>query len=223
MSILTISQALEIAIESVEKREDIFPATKKEALEKLKKLSKKDWYKQWDKDLIINALKQFETDNGRTPSVTDLKEVGMPNSLTIQTYFHMSASKFLQFLFPSRDYGSSRKYRHLYRTTNDWLECFKQQFNKNIENGLCGKKYNQLRDINTPMWETIARHCGVHTWGELTTLAGVETPQAKRRKQQPLFIAYTTSPTIKRLEQLNKQAEELNMLLERNLQARIDK
>lgn len=92
MSILSTIQAIEIAIESIEGREDLPVKTREEAIQRLKNMSDRDWYIKWDKESIIQALNDYKTRTGKAPTVTNLVETGMPKSLTIQSHFHMKAS-----------------------------------------------------------------------------------------------------------------------------------
>lgn len=213
MSILTTTQALQIGIESIEIRDDIPPKTKQLTIELLQSLEKADWHKGWDEESIIKALQDYKERTGIAPTVTSLKEYGMPKSVTIRSYFHMSPSLFLKRLFPE-----NQKMRHVnpqlsnpfgFKAEADWLNCFIEQFNKHKAEGMSSRKYNILRDQDTPTWDTIARHCGLSTWTSLMEKAGVEYPN-KTKTAQSLFIANATSPTIERLEAINKQREIFN-------------
>ena len=65
MSCATTTQALEIAIESVQHRNDLSEKTKDEAVAHLHKLLNRDWYGKWDKDSIIKALMDYKMSNMR--------------------------------------------------------------------------------------------------------------------------------------------------------------
>lgn len=214
MSILSTCQAIQIAIDSVGAREDLPPKTREEAVEILKRISSRDWYVQWDKKTIIAALEEFKRRNGKAPTVSNLTETGMPKSLTIKTHFHMNASLLLKQLFPeNRDTKNDiNKRMNIYGFKNeeDWLECFRTQFNKNIENGISSKKYDLIRDDGTPTWNTIARRCGCTTWTELMEKAGVKYMRKGSHTARSVHIRRITSPTLERLESINKQKKKLN-------------
>lgn len=213
MSILATTQAIQIGIESIEIRDDIPSKTKQQAIKLLQSLEQADWHKGWDEESIIQTLQDYKKRTGIAPTVTSLKEYGMPKSVTIRSYFHMSPSLFLKRLFPE-----NQKMRHVnpclsnpfgFKTEADWLNCFIEQFNKHKADGMSSRKYNILRDKDTPTWDTIARHCGVPTWSSLMEKTGVEYPK-KIKTAKSIYIANTTSPTIERLEAINKQREIFN-------------
>lgn len=214
MSILSTIQALQICIESIEKREDIPKKTKTEAIEHVKRLMGRDWYIQWDKESIIKALTDYKERTGKAPTVTNLTETGMPKSLTIQSHFHMKASLLLKQLFPeNRTASESSKKRNNpygFETEGQWVCCFRGQFNKHINEGMCCKAYDHLRDKGTPTWSTIARHCGTSSWERLMEIADVRYTKPVCRTASHVYINSSTSPTMERLENINKKRESLN-------------
>ena len=208
MSILSTMQAIDIAIKSVELRNDLPPKTKEEVLIKLNKVKKYDWYIKWTDEKIISTLYDYKERTGRAPTVTSLKEFGMPKSVTIYSHFHMSPSMFLKKLFPDRKY---ERYPN-YKTEKDWLNCFIEQINKHPGIGCSSKKYNLLRDKNTPMWETIIRYLNLETWRNLLDLAGIEYiyTKTKYKTSKNIHISNCKSPIVEKLNEINSQRKKLN-------------
>lgn len=210
MGYFSIHKAIEIAIGSIKSNNDLSPKTKKETIRILNNIAKRDYFTYWDKGKIIRTLKDYKERTGLTPTVTTLTEVGMPKATTVQSIFHIKASLFLKQLFPEK-----RKTRHDKMYTNPygfnteeaWLKCFKEQFEK------CGyptsKRYNALRDKDTPTWNTIARYLGLSTWSELMSRAEVNYPD-KKATAQAVKIQSTVSPTMRKLEQINSEKRKLN-------------
>ena len=101
-------------------------------------------------------------------------------------------------------------------TEDDWINCFREQFNKNIDEGISSKKYNLLRDKNTPTWETIARHCGVFGWKELMKKAQVQYPE-RIETVETLTITSISSPSLEKYENLAKvQKDNIRQLKQMN-------
>lgn len=207
MGIMAIHKVIEIAIESVNLRTDLSLATKKETLRHLEQMKKKDVYIQWTKDKAIATLKEWEREHGRAPTVTDLAETGMPHAPTIKKLFDMSPSLALKQLFPN----AVTKQRKLsnpwgFKTEEDWLNCFREQFEKHKGECIAAKKYDSLRDANTPTWETIARHLNISNWRKLMEAADVRYPHRTETTSE-IHIHTVNSPSLDRFEQLNKQRE----------------
>lgn len=210
MGMLSIFQAIDIAIESVEKRIDITPAKKREVLYLLNQVKKKDCYTQWNKDSIIEYLQKWRDEHGRPPTTTNLREVGMPHAATIQRYFDMSPSALLKQLFPElipfhrvvvNEWG--------FTTEQEWLDCFKEQFNKHLCENMSSKKYDVVRDKDTPTWGTIARHCDIVGWQELMKRAGVtylNKNKIKTAKANELKLNMR-SPFLEKVNELNKERD----------------
>ena len=217
MSIISTEQAIQIGIESIRLREDIPPKTKEQALRLLGKLEQADWYRNWTKESIIEALNDYKERTGKAPTVTNLKERGMPNSVTVRSVFHMSPSLVLKRLFPEnrRINGADSEILNSFgfETEDDWLNCFVEQFNKHREEGMCCKTYNALRDNGTPAWNTIAHHCKITSWSELMKKTGVEYIKNKRETAHDIYISNATSPLVDKLEALMKERRKLNQEL----------
>ena len=183
MSILSTVQAIDLGIASIEARDDIPPKTKEQAIRLLKSLEQADWHKSWSKESVIDALNAYKERTGRAPTVTNLKEHGMPKGVTIQSLFHMSPSLLLKRLFP--------------------------QFNKHKEEGMCCRQFNVLRDECTPTWETVARHCKIATWTELMKKAEVEYINPKIETVSSFEIVGFKSPLAEKLEALNEERKQI--------------
>ena len=217
MSIISIEKAIQIGIESIRQREDIPPKTKEQALRLLGKLEQADWYRNWTKESIVEALNDYKERTGKAPTVTNLKEHGMPNSVTVQSVFHMSPSLVLKRLFPenrtmnSVDPEISNPFG--FETEDDWLNCFIEQFNKHREEGMCCKTYNALRDKGTPAWNTIADHCKITSWSALMKKTGVEYIKKKRETAHQIYVAGGSSPLVDKLEALMVERRKLNQEL----------
>ena len=214
MSIISTEKAIQIGIESIRQRDDIPPKTKEQALKLLGKLEQADWYKSWTKETIIAALNDYKERTGRAPTVTNLKEHGMPKSVTIRSVFNMSPSLLLKRLFPenrtlkvvnpelSNPFG--------FETQDDWLNCFIEQFNKHKKEGMSSKTYNCLRDKGTPAWDTIANHCKISGWNELMKKAKVKYVKKPREAVHNIYISDATSPLVEKLNALNEERKRLN-------------
>lgn len=214
MSILTTMQAIQLGMESIRQREDIPAKTKESAIHLLSSLEKADWHRNWTKESVIQALNDYKEETGVAPTVTTLKEYGMPKGVTIRSLFHISPSLFLKRLFPE-----NRKLGHVnpelfnpfgFQTEDDWLNCFIEQFNKHCDEGMTCKRYNVLRDENTPTWDTIARHCGVSTWKALIEKAKVEYSREKIKTASLNEVRLDiSSPFLEKLNAINKEKERL--------------
>ena len=213
MSILSTVQAINLGIASIEARDDIPPKTKEQAIRLLKSLEQADWHKSWTKEKVIEALNAYKERTGLAPTVTNLKEHGMPKGVTIQSLFHMPPSLLLKRLFPE-----NRKPNHVnpelsnpygFEKPEDWLQCFRDQFNKHREEGMCCRQFNVLRDDCTPTWETIARHCKIPTWTELMKKADVEYITPKIETVNSFEIVGFKSPLAEKLEALNEEKKRI--------------
>ena len=209
MSLLSIIDAIKIAIESIEDRSDIPESIKTQAIDKLKKLQARDWYNCWDEESIIAALQEYKNRTGLIPTYTSLKEHGMPKPQTIQSVFHMKASDLINNVF----------HDDILKARSELIECFICQYNKNAVAGINSKKYNMLRDKGTPTWEAIARNCGVSTWKELIEIAGVQY-RPKDCCTSKMVITNASSPYMENLIKLNKERERLNGELVKLLHAK---
>lgn len=214
MSIISTENAIRIGIESIRQRNDIPPKTKEQAIRLLGNLERADWYKNWTRESVVLALKGFKERTGKAPTVTNLKEHGMPKSATIQSVFGMSPSLVLKRLFPENrtlnkaDSMSSNLFG--FESEDDWLNCFAEQFNKHKKEGMSSKTYNRLRDTDTPAWSTIANHCNISGWIELVKKSGVEYVKKPKETVHSIYVAGATSPLIEKLDALNKERERLN-------------
>lgn len=214
MGILTTLQAIQIGIDSIRQRNDIPQKTKENAIHLLQGIEKADWYREWDKEKVIKVLTEYKERTGITPSTNTLKEYGMPKGVTIQSLFHISPSLFLKRLFPD---NRTMRYANLevsnpfgFENQEDWLNCFIEQFNKHKTEIDNSKRYNLVRDNNTPTWGTIAKHCGLTTWKELMKKAGVEYQEKKIQTATNIHIVNFTSPLVTKLEAINQRRAELN-------------
>ena len=222
MSMFSIHQALDVAIESVEMRTDMTYKQQQEVLFLLNRMKTKDCYNKWDKESIIECLMKWKEEHGRPPTTTNLREVGMPHAATIQRFFDMTPSVFLKQLFPElipfhrvvvNEWG--------FTTDQEWLDCFAEQFNKHICQDMSSKKYDVLRDENTPAWGTIARHCKIVGWLELMERAGVTYPD-KIDTAEELVVRKVESPVIKQWNDLlDKQDRHLKELYEVAVQIKV--
>ena len=213
MSILSMSQALALGIESIEARADIPPKTKECAVKLLRSLERSDWHRSWTKEGVIRALRYYRERTGRAPTVADLKEHGMPNGVTVQALFQMKPSLLLKRLFPENHALGCVKpepsNRFGFESENDWLNCFAVQFDLHKDEGMCCRQYNSLRDKGTPAWETIARHCKLPTWTALMKKAGVKYAR-KIENAGELSVNRVKSPFIDLLDAVNREHERLN-------------
>lgn len=213
MSILSTVQAIQLGIESIEARTDIPPRKKEQAIKLLSSLEQSEWYQNWTKDSIIKALNDYREKNGRAPTVTNLKEHGMPKGVTIQSVFNMKPSLLLKRLFPE-----NRNQRHVdpelanpygFDKPEDWINCFAEQFNKHKKEGMNCRQFNLLRDEGTPTWETVARHCKIATWTDLMKKAGVKYIRPKRETAHNLELNNFKSPICEKLDAINRERRQI--------------
>ena len=80
---------------------------------------------------------------------------------------------------------NNNKNKYNFQSTDEWIECFVEQYNKHYTNKMGGRTYNSLRDIGTPMWETIARNCGMRRWSDLVHRAN------RIQRQKKIFNSHS--------------------------------
>ena len=95
-----------------------------------------------------------------------------------------------------------------FQTKEDWLRCFRTQFEKHRKEIRSAKNYNALKDRGAPTWGTICNHVGAGTWTELMAMA--EVTYCRRRQNGRLKTVSASSPFLDRLRQLNDERAELN-------------
>lgn len=214
MSILSTEQALALGIASIEARQDIPPKTKENAIALLQSLKQADWHRNWTKESVVKVLNDYKERTGCAPTVTTLKEHGMPKGVTIQSLFKMSPSLLLKRLFPD-----NRKMRFVnptlsnpygFETAEEWLQCFAEQFNKHKAEGMNCRQFNVLRDEGTPTWETVARHCKLSTWTALIEKSGVQFVKKRPVTAKTIAVIDCKSPFVEKLESANRERERLN-------------
>ena len=172
---MTTKDALDLAISILEKQATTAELT--EAITLLQHLRKRDMVANWSKESIIAALDDWKEQHGRPPTVTNLIEPGMPGANIIQKHFGIRASAFMRGRYPPDNNPVPPINRYGYKNCDDWISCFREQFLKHCnEDGFSSKTYNMLKDKDTPLWMTIARHCGTTKWTKLMELAEVEYP-----------------------------------------------
>lgn len=210
---MTTKNALELAIIALQKE----TPTKKntEAIILLQQLQKRDIVSKWTQETIIAALDNWKDLNGRPPTVTNLIEPGMPGANIIQKHFGMRASAFLHRRYPPDNNPEQTKNQYGFISEGDWIVCFREQFLKHCnEDGFSSKTYNMLKDNGTPLWMTIARHCGTTQWTKLMELAEVKYPgQIEQCKPGTLHISAVKSPWLERLEAAVAKREILDQRL----------
>ncbi len=210
---MTTKDALELAISVLQ--ENPQKAEYLEAIKLLQRLQKRDIVAQWSQETIIAALDNWKDQHGKPPTVTNLIEPGMPGANIIQKHFGVRASALLYRRYPPDNNPAPPKNRYGYITTEDWLACFREQFLKHCtEEGFCSKTYNMLKDKDTPLWMTIARHCGTTQWSKLMKLADVKYPgQVDQYEPGTLHVSSVKSPWLERLEAAVAKREELDQQL----------
>lgn len=207
---MTAKEAIDIAISELEIHHDNLQY--QEAVKVLQKFQRKDMVMKWSKEKILLSLDTWEKQHGVPPTVTNLIEPGMPGAGIIQKYFGVKASAFLRSKYGVRNSPTKHKNKYGFTTQDDWLNCFRDQFNKHSnDQEFNSKTYNVLKDDGTPLWETIAKHCGISQWSKLLKLANVHYPN-KIKNQEPGTVAVTSikSLWLERFELAVKQREILN-------------
>lgn len=196
---MNTKEALELAVNVLEKEKTNTEYSK--AIKLLRQLQRRDLVAKWTQDSIIAALDKWKDKNGIPPNVTSLTEPGMPGASIIQKHFGMGASAFLHRRYPNYDLIPPKN-QYGYKSEDDWINCFREQFLKHChEEGFSSKTYNMLKDKDTPIWSTIASHCGTTKWSKLMELAGVKYPgKPKQYERGKLRITVVKSPWLERFE-----------------------
>ena len=211
---VTIKAAMDMAIRALQEKEQTEEVT--QAIHRLQQLAKRDLVAQWSRESILEALENWrKAHDGQAPTVTALAEPGMPGCNIIQKHFGMRASAFLRQQYPQKVTPRHRPNRYGFTMEQDWLDCFREQFEKHcLDEGFSSKTYNVLRDKNTPLWATIAYNVGTSQWGELMQKAGVSYPNRQQNAdpaRMHMGVAY--HPLYDQLEECLKRAEEHRKLL----------
>lgn len=213
---INASTAFSIAIESVKLRTDLTEKQKEEVISLLHNAGQRDWFAQWDKEKIVQALLDYKERTGRAPTVTNLSETGMPKSLTIQTHCGMRASLFLKQLFPeqrrTRTQIAEAVNQFGFSTQEQWVVCFKEQYAKQALKGVVtSREYDVNRDNGTPTWYTIAIHCGVRSWEKLKEIADIKDDLSTKKTVtgNSIKIKNARSPYIELLKEQNARREKL--------------
>ncbi len=166
---MTRKEALSYAIQAIEQ----LPRSEfgDEAIQILNRISESCRYIRWTQESVFEALDQWKKEHGRNPTVSDLAEPDMPKKGTVKRLFDMNASEFLKLHYPKeRKKKPQSKYAAF--SGEDYLALFIAQYQKHKPKS--SKEYDLFRDSDTPMWLTVARHCGITKWSELLVLTGVE-------------------------------------------------
>ena len=209
---MTTKDALDLAISIMKKQATSTELT--EAIALLQHLRKRDLVANWSKESIVAALDDWKEQHGRPPAVTNLIEPGMPGANIIQKHFGMRASAFIRERYPIDNDLVPPINRYGYKNCDDWISCFREQFMKHCnEDGFSSKTYNMLKDKNTPLWMTIARHCGTTKWTKLTELAGVNCPTQSEQDASAALHVSVKSPLLERFEAAVAKREELDCKL----------
>ena len=173
-----------------------------EAISLLRRLQRRDMVSKWTQETIIAALDEWKDKNGRPPTATNLIEPGMPGANIIQKHFGMRAGAFLRRRYPPDNNTAPPINRYGFQNQADWLSCFREQFLKHRDReGFSSKTYNMYKDEGTPLWLTIARHCGTTQWTKLMELADVKyIKHTEQIKTGSLHVSNIKSPWLERLE-----------------------
>lgn len=141
-----------------------------EAILILTRISESCQYIEWTKEKVFEKLNQWKEEHGRNPTVADLSEPGMPKKATVKRLFNMNPSSFMNLYYPKEKRKPTAKYAGY--TDDDYVAAFKVQYQKIKPKS--SKEYDLFREPNTPMWLTVARHCGVTKWSDLLALTEVK-------------------------------------------------
>lgn len=208
MSILSIGEAIDLAMESVELRDDIPPRTKLCTINGLKSLKQRDYYKKWDKEKIISKIKEWTEENGRVPRSSNFNEFGMPHPATIRQHFGTTPAALVRRLYPDLALTHSEINKWGFVTKEDWINCFREQFIKHSDVIANERMYDGLRDKNTPCAGTIIRNCNFQNWNELLKYAKVEYQNKKDKVtalDDDIKLTNSYSPTLAKFEALNQE------------------
>lgn len=206
--IMTTMQALDLAISALQEKNT--DGELNLAIRLLHRLQKRELAANWSQSKIIDALDNWAREHGHPPTVTNLIEPGMPGASTIQSHFGMRASAFLRKKYPGEVKNRASKNPYGFTSESDWLQCFREQFTKHcIEEDFSSKTYNQKKDPGTPLWSTIARHCGTSQWSKLMELAGVQYPGKIPHHTGSYNVTYS-SPAFEKFESALEEYRRLN-------------
>ena len=210
MSILSIEKAIDLAMESIELRDDIPPGTKQCAISGLKSLKQRDYYKKWDKDKIISKIKEWTEENGRVPKSPNFNEFGMPHHATVRKHFGITPAALDKRLYPELTTTRYEPNPWGFVTNEDWICCFREQFTKHSDKIASERMYDGLRDKNTPCAGTILRHCNIANWNDLLKAAGVKYQKKKKKitaSDADIKLTDSYSPTLAKVEALNQERD----------------
>ncbi len=186
--------------------EELSKNIRRDVLDILLKLSKKDNYIKWTKESVEKALQDWKTKNGRNPTVTDLKEINMPKGETFKRIFGMLPATYLRMYYPSANKKKPvTKYSLL--SPEEYLNIFITQYNKHKPTS--SKEYDKMKDVGTPCWATTAHYCGLQKWLELLDYAKLK----KFTRNNPLpierkFTVTVNSPSYDKMVKLLEEQKE---------------
>lgn len=174
---LTKRDALHYAKRLVEQQPET--ATTVKVLQQLKAIEEEVCRKSWTREKCLQALADWKTKTGKSPVVSNLGADDLPSKYIIERVFGEKASVVLRRYYPD---GVSRIYcdrRYMLFTSDELLSFLQEQIH--ILQPISGQDYNNRRLANSPVWETLAKRLGCHSWNELYTKAtGVgEVPSHK--------------------------------------------
>ena len=214
MSINSFKQALEVAVQSIEMRDDIPPGTKRDIMRCMHGLYAQVGRRCWTKEEILDAIHKFKDNHGRYPTLADLNMGELPSEYVIKARCNHSLRTLLIQEFPELAfYQPPKKSGNFYDslTKEEWLTYFSEQFNKHLCPGMNGRVYNQRRDKGTPTWHTIAMRTGDITWRNLMRSAGVHyINEGEIETIHTIVVDEIDSPILNKLSEYISERKRLN-------------
>lgn len=180
---MNLKAALKLAVVTLRNQERTYENMK--AAEILYNLSESSYVNCWTTKRIIKALKRWEQEHGKPPTIKDLKSEGMPRKGIIKHYVGVEAEVLLDKLF-TKEPRLTKVTR--FSTKEEWINCFREQFEKHCrEKSFNSQTYDVLKDYGTPRWKNIAKYCGVSRWKDLMMLANVEYPEERNLIEMKVY------------------------------------
>ena len=168
----------------------------------------------WSDKAIFDAFDQYILDNNCLPSRNEIiNNPKLPTHPTVKNRFGITLQEFYKKYYnqyikkcPSRVYH--------YHTTDYWIDNFKEQYVKN--NCPTQKKYDLLREKDTPCSRHIIKLNGSKNWNELLYDCGFEV-QGQNRNSTVLVAKKKTKFTVTSVRNIDineEQIKEVNARLQ---------
>lgn len=154
---MTRKQAIFLAIQALSET-----GQNEEAIKVLHTISDELPLIHWSDAAIHDAVEQFIIDNGRTPTVSDFRQKGMPPHPVFKQKYGITLSEWLAMHYPVVKPSPEEQRERLTRA-------FKEEYLR--IRPVSAEEYNAKRTAGSPCWFTVAIHNHTKRWrGLLETL-----------------------------------------------------